>query len=304
VNSRCTIPESEIRGNGSWLNAVNRRGDLVSLWDMLSNWGLVYLMVGINLATIEITLERYRSAAAGIAPNPYPHFDPNCRDAEFIITLCNQILSLIDGAKRDLETVPANVKALRDKIRSAQQPHIAGFLEVRALIEDARKVRNDFHTVLETRFYYYLRPDLKDMWGVPELFGSSVAKKFRAAANDIEHAGNCLALGESTACVLHLVRAMEAAVRELGKRLKITINPKDTWGMILNNMDQAIQNLPEKTEQQKRKKSQWAECRVNLYHVKMAWRDDSMHGKVTYDERQAREILERVRAFMQQLATL
>jgi hypothetical protein len=272
---------------------------------MLSNWGLVYLMVGFNLATIEINIGRSRSAAQvrqGLGP--LPPFDPHSRDADFIVTLCDQTLQLIDGAKHDLETVPVNLKAFRNKIRSAQQPHIYGTLDLNMLAEDIRKIRQDFHTVLETRFFYYVRPDLKEIWGSPELFGPFVAKKFRGAANDIEHAGNCLALGEATACVLHLVRAMEAAVRELGKRLKVTINPKDTWGMILNSMDQGIKTLPEKNEKQKRKKALWSECRVNLYHVKLAWRDDSMHGKVTYDERQAHDIFERVKHFMQQLATL
>jgi hypothetical protein len=67
---------------------------------------------------------------------------------------------------------------------------------------------------------------------------------------------------------------------------------------------QGIEALPERNEKEKRKKTLWSECRVNLYHVKMAWRDDSMHGKVTYDERQARDVFDRVSAFMQQLATL
>jgi hypothetical protein len=97
---------------------------------------------------------------------------------------------------------------------------------------------------------------------------------------------------------------METALRRLAQRLHVTINPKDTWGMILKNMDQGIQALPERNERQKKKKSKWAECRTNLFHVKLAWRDDLMHGKATYDAKQARDIMERVKAFMQHLATL
>jgi hypothetical protein len=36
----------------------------------------------------------------------------------------------------------------------------------------------------------------------------------------------------------------------------------------------------------------------------MAWRDNTMHGKVSYDEKQALDIHKRVKNFMQQLATL
>jgi hypothetical protein len=270
---------------------------------MLSNWGLVYLVVGINLATIEITLERYRSAERqGVGP--MPPFNPHCHEADFIITLCDQILQFIDPAKHELETVPANVKALRDRIRAARQPHIAGTLDCLSLANDFRKIRNDFHTVLETRFFYYLSPGLVGFWGNPELFGGLATTKFKESRDDIEHAGNCLALGEGTACVLHLVRAMEVIVRLLGKKLKVTINPKDTWGTILNNMDSGIEALPEKNDRQKRKKSQWSECRANLWHVKQAWRDNSMHGKRAYSPAEARQILDRVSEFCCHLATL
>jgi hypothetical protein len=36
----------------------------------------------------------------------------------------------------------------------------------------------------------------------------------------------------------------------------------------------------------------------------MAWRDPGAHGKQTYDDKQARDIIKRVEDFMQQLATL
>jgi hypothetical protein len=131
-----------------------------------------------------------------------------------------------------------------------------------------------------------------------------VTTKFKHARDDIEHAGNCLALGEGTACVLHLVRALEVIVRHLGKKLKITINPKDTWGGILNHIGKGIEALPDKNERQKRKKSQWSECRANLWHIKQAWRDDSMHGKRAYSPVEARQILDRVAEFSPHLATL
>jgi hypothetical protein len=197
---------------------------------MLSNWGLVYLLVGFNLSTMQIILERRRNTTPFGQP-----LNPDGRDAESIVQLSIQILQLIEGAKHDLGAVPANIKALKDRFLHARQPHLGGTLDIVSNINDLRQIRSDFETILEQRFFYYLRPDLKELWGTPELFGPQVAKKFRDAANDIEHAGNCLALGESTACVFHLMRAMETAVRRLGERLHVTINPKDTWGKILNS---------------------------------------------------------------------
>jgi hypothetical protein len=75
-------------------------------------------------------------------------------------------------------------------------------------------------------------------------------------------------------------------------------------GAVLGNMTEPIKQMPDKTETQKRKKELWAECRTNLYHVKMAWRDPAHHGKQDYKEEQALDIIQRVSNFMQQLATL
>jgi hypothetical protein len=271
---------------------------------MLSNWGYIYLVIGTELSYAEAALERYRSQSQGVSTVP-ALLDPNDPVANLVLQKCDDVLRLAGDAKQELGAIPANVEILKSKITAAKRyPLVASTFGVSSVLDDVRRIRNDFIIILERRFFYYLRPEIVDFWGQPELFGEAVAKKFRTSRDDIEHAGNCLALGESTACVLHLLRAMEAAVRRLGQRLHITINPKDTWGMILNNMDKGIEALPDRNEKLKRKKAEWAECRVNLYHVKLAWRDDSMHGKVTYDERQARDILEPVKVFMQQLATL
>jgi hypothetical protein len=113
-----------------------------------------------------------------------------------------------------------------------------------------------------------------------------------------------VALGESTACVMHLNRAMEIAIHRIARKLHETPDAKDNMGSMLGKMTEPIKNLPDKTEAQKRKKEKWAECRTNLYHVKMACRDPSSHGKQSYDYIQAHDILDRVRGFMQQLATL
>jgi hypothetical protein len=162
----------------------------------------------------------------------------------------------------------------------------------------------DFRLVLSKHRFYYLQHSISSFYGKPNLFGDAVVKKFPKAQSDIERAGNCLALGEPTACVLHLSRAMEIATRRLAKKLGVTLDAKDSWGMVLGKMTQPIKDLPDKTDSQKRKKERWAECRANLYHVKMAWRDPGAHGKQSYDGKDALDFMKRVKDFTQQLATL
>ncbi len=281
---------------------IFRSHGLWSLWDMLNHWGYKYYVVGTALAYTELDLINHRRQNQGVSTGKDITIDPNGPAAKFLDEKCHEILKFADD--QDLSPIPQNIRRLVVKIVAAKARDAANLLYVDDVLQDITRLNNDFRSILAGRYFYSISPELKASYGQPELFGPLVAKKFKAARDDIEHAGNCLALGESTACVLHLLRAMETALRQLSRTLHVAINPKDTWGMILKNMDHGIQALPEKTEQQKRKKSKWAECRANLFHVKLAWRDDSMHGKVTYDPKQARDILERVRAFMQHLATL
>jgi len=175
---------------------------------------------------------------------------------------------------------------------------------VNDLIDHVRRMQRSLLVAHEHKFFYYLKPGLKEFYGNPELFGESVSKKFPAAINDIEWAGNWMALGQPTACVLHLNRAMEIAIHRLARKIKVQPDAKDNMGSMLGKMTDPIKNMPDKTEVQKRKKEKWAECRTNLYHVKMAWRDPAHHGKQSYDDTQARDIMLRVKGFMQQLATL
>jgi hypothetical protein len=53
-----------------------------------------------------------------------------------------------------------------------------------------------------------------------------------------------------------------------------------------------------------KKKDEWSHCHANLYHVKQAWRNPTMHPRETYTQEQAREVFATVRTFMEQLQTL
>lgn len=51
-------------------------------------------------------------------------------------------------------------------------------------------------------------------------------------------------------------------------------------------------------------RNRWSETHTHLYHVKQAWRIDTMHPKQTYTRSEARAILDAVNVFMNDLATL
>jgi hypothetical protein len=271
---------------------------------MLDHWGYLYFASANALTYAEMALESYRASTGGsVAGHGTSILDPNSAHADLVAHKCDEVLKLLDGHLSQLEWIPFSLELLRTKIRNSRKPHQLE-LYTNDILDEVRRISTGFRFLLSKRKFYALSAAVSDFYGNPILFGEAVAKKFPATSNDIEWAGNCLALGQPTACVLHLSRAMEIAIHRLAKKLKITVNAKDNMGSMLGNMTEPIKSLPDKTEAQKRKKEKWAECRTNLYHVKMAWRDPAHHGKQSYDDKQARDILVRVQDFMQQLATL
>jgi hypothetical protein len=198
---------------------------LWSLWDMMSNWGYRYLHIGAALAYAEVDLQRYAlRQALGVAPIQRSEIEADNPIIDALYSRCEEISAL--SQDQELGAIPGNVTRLKARIIAARKqiPNGRGLL-TEQILEDVTRLKNDFAYILENRFFYDLEPGLHGYYANPELFGGQVTVKFKESRDDIEHAGNCLALGEGTACVLHLVRALEVIVRHLGKRLKVTINP-------------------------------------------------------------------------------
>lgn len=141
----------------------------------------------------------------------------------------------------------------------------------------------------------------------PYLFGPEVSSKFTPAIKDIEEAGQCFAFDRYTASVFHLMRIVEVGLRALGASLNdAELDPRKnpSWDRILGRCDRELakpydQRSPEwKSDQQF-----YANATANLRAVKDAWRNPTLHVERSYDEREASEIWNAVRAFMRHLAT-
>lgn len=169
-----------------------------------------------------------------------------------------------------------------------------------AIVHLLSRVQDD----LQQQFFFHLTPQDVRFYGQKTLFGETVAKKFKEAADDIERAGDCFALQQPTACIFHLMRAMEVAVRQLSKRLKVTITPQTTWRQMTGNMDQKIRVMPDATQPKKQKKNDWEAARANLHHVGAVWRNNTMHPATSYTQSQALDVINAVRVFMSGLAVL
>jgi HEPN domain-containing protein len=208
--------------------------------------------------------------------------DVSKKTLEDAASFCNQL---------ELEIVAEKLRRMKDICRpgSFTNEHREAIIEIHNRIHDDLKLRRFLS--LESREIPYFGK-------AREIFGSKVEQKFPNATEDIEGAGNCLALGQPTAAVFHLMRAMELAVQTLSSTLDIQ-NVEREWGKLLSDIHKKIEKMPKGTV-----RDEWSEVHANLYHVKQAWRHSTMHPKETYTFEQARDVLSAVRAFMDHLSDL
>ena len=167
---------------------------------------------------------------------------------------------------------------------------------------------------LNTRFFLYLTPEEAEVFQMEDPFGADVSQLFRGQKfTDLVEASKCMALGRYTACVFHLMRVMEFAVQKFGQKLGINltkVNPgrrvsELTWEQILNEINPKLKAMPQDTLQRKRRHEKYKSVQSYLYGVKDAWRNPTMHPRLGgYNELEARNIMNHVRSFLVEFATL
>lgn len=207
-----------------------------------------------------------------------------------------------EGALRQhLETLakmrlPASKGALLDLLKSVETFGPYNSLADEKVGYICRTLRHE----LEGR--KFLQVDDDDLYCKgAELFSPDMAAKFPSASYEIDEASKCLALERGTACVFHLMRAMEIAVAATARCLQIPdpVRQKDrTWGAIQGAIDSAIKvKWPLKTDRESGDGYYFMNLLASFSAVKNPWRDATMHVEKTYTVEQARDILDAVRGF-------
>jgi hypothetical protein len=159
-----------------------------------------------------------------------------------------------------------------------------------------RQLRYILESELESHQFLYVSPGLATFYG--QRFSGEIEEKFPKTISDTENAGKCLAVGQGTACVFHLMRAMESTVQVLCEKLEIK-NVEREWGKLLSDMSKKIEEMEKGAV-----RNRWSESHTHLYHVKQAWRNDTMHPNEKYTDEEVLEVYRAVKTFMSQLATL
>lgn len=262
---------------------------LVSLWAMLERHAFSFYIVGRNLRTFSKYVAEHRDADIEATVKWINEFLPDIRSR------CSQLAltSAIDGLDR-LD------KIIAERENSVKSVGLAKAMEslYYAIFELEHRVEDD----LKRKTVIYVPGDRADLYQNPTKGWESTITTFGVTTSDVEEAGRCYALGRPTACVYHLMKVTEAGLQALASKLDPAIDTSKSWGEIEPKVSEAVKKLPRGTGDEIHRKSEYNKVATHLFHVRWAWRNDTMHPKSSYSEDEAFDILGKVRVFMNQLA--
>ena len=238
---------------------------IVSLWDMKQLLALDLVNAAEQLERVEVLIAERKARE---------NFDP---DEALTVSTKNNIAARYKKFAESAEAMNAPISARLAtvavrKLRGRKDPFS---------VSDLGVLSAEIHTIMYFELdgvkLYCLPSGASALYSPSEpLFGTEVEARINKAADDISECGKCLAVGRYTAAVFHLMRAMEAAVQKISGRLNIR-KIERAWGPLLSDIHKKIEAMPKGDE-----RDEWSQVHANLYHVKQAWRNDTMHPKATY----------------------
>ena len=175
--------------------------------------------------------------------------------------------------------------------------------EIRAMLHELQKrVQEE----LQAKMFFCVPSERAARYDIEEAFGSAVHKNFPSSSFDIKEAGNSYACGRSTACVFHLMRALEIALSAFAGLFHV---PSDhtNWHNIIEGIESKIRDMgkdPNKVSDWKEKQEKYAQAANGFMFFKDAWRNYTAHARGKYTEDEADGIYRNVSSFMQKLAQL
>jgi hypothetical protein len=139
----------------------------------------------------------------------------------------------------------------------------------------------------------------------PSTFGDCFGTRFPSMVYEIDEAGKCHALSRSTACVFHLMRAMEIGVGAIARSLNIPdpVKPAErNWGAVLKSIKTEMERRGAAGSWKSNDAILFAELYVSLDAVRVAWRNATMHVENKYVDDESEHIFVAVRGFLRKLS--
>ncbi|SRR5216683_1223154 len=163
-------------------------------------------------------------------------------------------------------------------------------------------LRENLEDDLKGELFLHLSLAEARLYNSPTEEWSESVSKFYKTTGDIEEAAKCLALGRHTGAVFHLQRVMEFGLKTLAVKLNKPFD-KNSWDSHLKDIERELEARYKAAGSRTPDEEFYSEAAAQIGHVKVAWRNPTMHIDRSYTPEVARDIWNAVKAFMRHLAT-
>ena len=219
---------------------MNCSGKIVSLWKMLSigePGNLLASFSALGALCKYLQLAKTEAIEKGV-----PGIQITKEQFEALIEPAR--LLRVTSIDLDMHVAKAAADQLYPVLKKIGESNDGGFnLNIELMDELLRALDyllKSFRDEMDVRFLFLMNPShIKFYAPSAPLFGDAVSAAFPSSVYDIDEAGKCRATSRWTACVLHLMRALEPCIIAFQKELKVR-KPKINWQDILNQIDAQI----------------------------------------------------------------
>lgn len=260
-------------------------GRLWSLWDMLTLKARYFIDLGAefhDLLALYILRDddgNGRMTDARELETVRAHFDK-------VHVLCLEL------------NLPTATELLQSRLAHAKLPRTLGEFEI---------LRDAVYAELKNCWFAHIPVDRLDYFVMDIAVAKRVRDAFPYAYEEIRNAGTAYALGLATASVFHAMRAVErglhVAAINLGVEFSHPIELAE-WGSILREIEaklEAMKKLPKSVKNDADLKF-YSEAATEFRHFNNGWRIRVAHARETYEDAQAKAVLDHVRSFFEILS--
>jgi hypothetical protein len=232
--------------------------------------------------------------------------------------------SWLEGLKSEIQNL--EMKRTQERIKKVEMllapvSHPFESFSLPDLVHQLEEIISAIVADLEEKQFFYMPPEFATYYDQDDLFG--IADFFPKANEEIKMAGNCYATGNNTACVFHLMRAVEIGAKAMVSALKAQkylvtpVNIKGAkkmvkkpvelcdWKMLRDGLTKALTGLEKGTRTSLSKKETlefYSHAISQFSHFKDAWRNSVAHSRKIYQTGETSDIMNNARQFLQHLA--
>jgi hypothetical protein len=129
-------------------------------------------------------------------------------------------------------------------------------------------------------------------------FPPEAVSKFGKGLHDMTAASRCVALDEWDACVFHCMRVLELGLSALASHFSVRY-AHENWRNIINDITGKIKGICQASHGSNWKEEEhyYSSVALHFQFLTNGWRNYVMHGRDTYDSRDAQQIFSHVRDF-------